>query len=122
MDTVATPSTGSSLKPAGSNASESRAVKDHRWRIAVKQVFPTLEVIGWYAVGEEPTLDDVFVQQQVGLCLYHCSNLQLLELVDTPIFLLFHPSSTPDQDLPVTIYESALAEGSNDDESAGKFA
>jgi COP9 signalosome complex subunit 6 len=62
-------------------------------------------VIGWYAVGEEPTLDDVFVQQQVGLCLY----------------LLFHPSSTPDQDLPVTIYESALAEGSNDDESAGKF-
>ncbi|GFZ51424.1 hypothetical protein JCM24511_09186 [Saitozyma sp. JCM 24511] len=75
----------------------------------VKQVFPTLEVIGWYAIGEEPTLDDVFVQQQ------------LLELVDTPIFLLFHPSSTSNQDLPVTIYESALAEGSNDDESAGKF-
>lgn len=66
-------------------------------------------------------MDDVFVQQQVSFRLCHLSNSQLLELVDTPIFLLFHPSSTSNQDLPVTIYESALAEGSNDGESAGKF-
>ena len=33
----------------------------------VKQVFPTLEVIGWYTIGSEPTADDLLLQQQVRL-------------------------------------------------------
>ena len=34
--------------------------------MAVLQVFPTLDVVGWYTVGVEPTSDDVVLHQQVS--------------------------------------------------------
>nr|XP_019047778.1 COP9 signalosome complex subunit 6 [Kwoniella bestiolae CBS 10118]OCF26708.1 COP9 signalosome complex subunit 6 [Kwoniella bestiolae CBS 10118] len=75
-----------------------------------KQVFPTLDVVGWYSVGDSPTAEDVTLHQQ------------LTEIIDTPIFLLFHPNHSPaSQALPVTIYEAALAEGGKDNSTEGKF-
>jgi len=32
----------------------------------VKQVFPTLDVIGWYTTGSEPGAEDVQLHQQVS--------------------------------------------------------
>jgi hypothetical protein len=33
--------------------------------LAVKQVFPTLDVIGWYSVGATPSDEDLRLQEQV---------------------------------------------------------
>ncbi|OCF60279.1 COP9 signalosome complex subunit 6 [Kwoniella mangroviensis CBS 10435] len=75
-----------------------------------KQVFPTLDVVGWYTVGEKPTAEDVALHRQ------------FTNIIDTPIFLLFNPNHPPSsQTLPVTIYEAALAEGAKDDSTDGKF-
>lgn len=35
--------------------------------MAVKQVFPTLDVVGWYSVGEEPDADDFALHTQVSV-------------------------------------------------------
>jgi COP9 signalosome complex subunit 6 len=35
------------------------------WEV-VKQVFPTLEVVGWYSVGEDVSEEDVKLHEQVG--------------------------------------------------------
>ncbi|KAK8843443.1 hypothetical protein IAR55_007100 [Kwoniella newhampshirensis] len=75
-----------------------------------KQVFPTLEVVGWYSVGDVPTADDVALHQR------------FTESIETPVFLIFHPDPTPgSQALPITIYEAALAEGGKESEAEGKF-
>nr|XP_018259028.1 uncharacterized protein I303_08571 [Kwoniella dejecticola CBS 10117]OBR81186.1 hypothetical protein I303_08571 [Kwoniella dejecticola CBS 10117] len=75
-----------------------------------KQVFPTLDVVGWYTVGASPALEDVTLHQQFA------------ELIETPIFLLFNPDHpATSQALPVTIYEAALAEGGKDSATEGKF-
>ncbi|WWD21032.1 hypothetical protein CI109_105513 [Kwoniella shandongensis] len=79
-----------------------------------KQVFPTLEVVGWYSVGEEPTADDVALHKQFA------------GTIDTPIFLLFQPDPIPgSQALPIKIYEAALSsEGGtkeSENETEGKF-
>ena len=34
---------------------------------AVKQVFPALEVIGWYSIGTKPTDDDSAMHRQVSV-------------------------------------------------------
>lgn len=60
-----------------------------------KQVFPTLDVVGWYAVGKTPSSEDVDLHRQFSI------------LIDTPIFLLFDPGNST-QDLPLTVYEAAL--------------
>ncbi|WWC91356.1 uncharacterized protein L201_006299 [Kwoniella dendrophila CBS 6074] len=75
-----------------------------------KQVFPTLDVVGWYSVGEQPSPEDVNFHQQ------------FTQIIDTPIFLLFNPNHPSDsQALPVAIYEAALAEGGKDETIEGKF-
>lgn len=34
--------------------------------ISVSQVFPTLTVVGWYTIGDEPTAQDVIIHEQVS--------------------------------------------------------
>ncbi|KAG7580016.1 hypothetical protein FFLO_00224 [Filobasidium floriforme] len=71
-----------------------------------KEVFPTLDIVGWYSIGEEPTGDDL------GL------HKQFLPILETPLFLLMTPPSASSStkstfnssDLPLRIYESALAQ------------
>ncbi|WRT68904.1 uncharacterized protein IL334_005886 [Kwoniella shivajii] len=75
-----------------------------------KQVFPALDIVGWYSVGESPSTEDVSLHQEFA------------EMVDTPIFLLFNPNDRPgSQTLPITIFESALAEGGKDEVNGGRF-
>ncbi|WVQ81454.1 hypothetical protein IAT38_003578 [Cryptococcus sp. DSM 104549] len=75
-----------------------------------KQVFPTLEVVGWYSVGDEPTADDVALHEQ------------FTSTIDTPIFLLFHPTIVPGtQSLPLTVYESAVPSDGAEASEEGKF-
>lgn len=63
--------------------------------IAVKQVFPTYEVLGWYSTGEQPTEEDMHIHRQ--LFLYN----------ENPLFLQLSPDAHSGKDLPLTIYESA---------------
>lgn len=64
-----------------------------------KQVFPTLDVVGWYTVGQEPTTDDSDLHRQISA------------LVDTCVFLLFQPDiPSGSQNLPIQTYESSLVE------------
>ncbi|WVO18308.1 hypothetical protein L204_106023 [Cryptococcus depauperatus] len=75
-----------------------------------KQVFPTLEVIGWYSIGKEPTIEDVYLHSQ------------FLSLLETPVFLLFNPDPPPEsQNLPITIFESAVITENGEDGEEGKF-
>ena len=41
--------------------------------------------------------------------------------IDTPIFLLFDPSAPHEQNLPLKVYEAALAEGGKQEQSEGGF-
>ncbi|KAK4688504.1 COP9 signalosome complex subunit 6, partial [Tremellales sp. Uapishka_1] len=62
-----------------------------------KQVFPSLEVVGWYSVGKEPSSEDIDLHRQFA------------NTVDTPIFLLFDSVPPPQSPaLPINIYESFL--------------
>ncbi|ORY29165.1 hypothetical protein BCR39DRAFT_533045 [Naematelia encephala] len=77
-----------------------------------KQVFPALDIIGWYSVGSEPNADDVALHQQ------------FTSLIDTPVFLLFDPTPSSAQEiaeLPIKVYEAALAELGKESEAEGKF-
>jgi hypothetical protein len=38
-----------------------------------KEVFPTLDIVGWYSIGEEPTGDDLGLHKQVSQT--HMSSL-----------------------------------------------
>ncbi|GAA6053644.1 hypothetical protein JCM3770_001677 [Rhodotorula araucariae] len=63
-----------------------------------KQVFPTLDVLGWYSVGVAPTPDDTALHKQ------------FFEYNESPLFVQLSPSaaSSPSKDLPVTVYESVI--------------
>ncbi|KAL3161406.1 hypothetical protein ABBQ32_010296 [Trebouxia sp. C0010 RCD-2024] len=62
-----------------------------------KQVFPKLDIVGWYATGEEIQDDDMAIHRKV------------MELNESPVFLLFHTQqSIVRKDLPVSLYESEL--------------
>lgn len=76
-----------------------------------KQVFPTLDVIGWYSIGKEPSSDDVSL------------HAQFVSSIETPIFLLFDPSPASDsQALPLKIYESAtVTDTTGETSEEGKF-
>ncbi|GHJ88338.1 hypothetical protein NliqN6_4740 [Naganishia liquefaciens] len=72
-----------------------------------KQVFPTLDLIGWYSIGPEPTRADIHIQHEFA------------SVIETPIFLQLSPSesetspSRTNGEIPVRIFQSAL--GANDD-------
>ncbi|OCF31345.1 COP9 signalosome complex subunit 6 [Kwoniella heveanensis BCC8398] len=73
-----------------------------------KQVFPSLDVIGWYSVGEAPSTDDIAI------------HAQFTESIDTPVFLLFDPHGiSGTQNLPIKVYESALTEGGKETGNQG---
>ncbi|CAD6564077.1 MAG: hypothetical protein TREMPRED_003183, partial [Tremellales sp. Tagirdzhanova-0007] len=75
-----------------------------------RQVFPTLDVIGWYSIGETPSAEDVSLHEQFAISL------------DTPIFLLFNPTPSPgSQNLPLKVYEAILVEGGEKTEVKAKF-
>ncbi|EIW66891.1 hypothetical protein M231_05577 [Tremella mesenterica] len=64
-----------------------------------KQVFPTLDLVGWYTIGQEPSAHDMHVHKQ------------LADTIETCVFLLFHPEIPPSsQSLPIKVYESAFTE------------
>ncbi|BGP37457.1 hypothetical protein JCM10449v2_001363 [Rhodotorula kratochvilovae] len=63
-----------------------------------KQVFPTLDFLGWYTVGQAPTPEDTALHKQ------------FFEYNESPLFLQLSPSSasSASKDLPVTVYESVI--------------
>ncbi|MBW0490626.1 hypothetical protein O181_030341 [Austropuccinia psidii MF-1] len=66
-----------------------------------QQVFPTLSLLGWYSLGQEPTKQHLNIQTQFN---------QYTDL-SAPILLLYHPSSFSLEDsnikreLPLALYE-----------------
>ncbi|XP_015793469.1 COP9 signalosome complex subunit 6 [Tetranychus urticae] len=60
-----------------------------------KQVFPDLDFIGWYTIGDVPNDSDIKVQQQI------------CEINESPIFLKLNPYS-PHSKLPVNMYETVI--------------
>ena len=47
---------------------------------------------------------------------------QFANVMDTPVLVLFDPSLHPGaKEVPVSVYEAALAEGGNESEAEGKF-
>lgn len=97
--------------------------------MTVKQVFPTLDLIGWYTIGPEPTPADIHIQHEVsfpfrfGLLSLTQRDRQFTTIIETPIFLQLSPhesetsSSRTNGEIPVRIFESAL--GANDDLNIG---
>lgn len=67
-----------------------------------KQVFPTLDLLGWYTIGDVPTPQDLEVHKQ------------LLAYNETPIFVQLHPSVSSFEnaevngELPIRVYESVV--------------
>ncbi|KAJ9112465.1 hypothetical protein QFC20_002253 [Naganishia adeliensis] len=76
-----------------------------------KQVFPTLDLIGWYTIGREPSEVDIHIQHQ------------FTAIIEAPIFLQLSPHESETSplrtngEIPVRIFESAL--GANDDLNIG---
>lgn len=60
-----------------------------------KQVFPDLDFLGWYAIGESPTAEDIGIHKQV------------CEINESPVFLKMNPSNRQSR-LPITMYESVV--------------
>lgn len=67
-----------------------------------KQVFPTLDLLGWYTIGEVPTLQDLEVHKQ------------LLAYTETPLLVQLHQTVASFEDaevngeLPIRVYESVV--------------
>jgi len=60
-----------------------------------KQVFQTMDFLGWYTTGDVPTPLDIHVQKQIS------------EINESPIFLKLNPL-TRNADLPVSVFESVI--------------
>lgn len=60
-----------------------------------KQVFPDLDFLGWYTIGESPTPEDIEIHRQI------------CEISESPIFMKLNPSSKHSK-LPITMYESVI--------------
>lgn len=59
-----------------------------------KEVFPTLDVLGWYTIGTVPTTR------------HACLHQQLLSINEAPLMLMLDPTPRPgESDLPVFFYE-----------------
>ncbi|PWN50259.1 hypothetical protein IE53DRAFT_387440 [Violaceomyces palustris] len=67
-----------------------------------KQVFPTLDIVGWYSVGSVPDSEDVEIHKQ------------LLEVNESPIMMQLRPTNTALEEaekageLPINVYESVV--------------
>ncbi|WVR09181.1 hypothetical protein IAU60_006243 [Kwoniella sp. DSM 27419] len=95
--------------PTQASASGLRVNNDflERRKEQFKEVFPTLDVVGWYSIGQHPSADDVAL------------HAQFAENIDTPILLLFNPTPPPgSQALPIKVYEAALEGGKGEDGDA----
>jgi COP9 signalosome complex subunit 6 len=64
----------------------------------VKQVFPQLDLMGWYALGTSPTASDIQI------------HTQFFDLNESPLFLQLDPNSLTGghKELPLGIYESLI--------------
>lgn len=63
----------------------------------MKQVFPHLDLMGWYALGTAPTEADLKIQEQ------------FLEINESSLFLQLDPSlERNSKEFPVSVYESAM--------------
>lgn len=60
-----------------------------------KQVFPDLDFLGWYTIGDSPTLEDIEIHRQI------------CEINESPIFMKLNPSSKHSR-LPISIFESVI--------------
>lgn len=60
-----------------------------------KQVFPDLDFLGWYTIGDSPTPEDIEIHRQI------------CEINESPIFLKLNPSSRHSK-LPISIFESVI--------------
>lgn len=60
-----------------------------------KQVFPDLDFLGWYGIGEAPTPRDIRLHKQV------------CEINESPVFLLLNPQNRQSR-LPLSMYESVV--------------
>lgn len=60
-----------------------------------KQVFPDLDFLGWYSIGDAPTLQDILMHKQV------------CEINESPVFLLLSPQNRQSR-LPISMYESVV--------------
>lgn len=70
-------------------------------RVVDKQVFPSLEFIGWYTVAYRPTPRHIALHEQVRFIhlskrssIYSIMSLQFLPYSSTPLLLVLQPSST----------------------------
>lgn len=62
-----------------------------------KQVFPKLDLVGWYTTGQEIDENDLAVNQKV------------MELNESPLLMVLDPRLDPtSKDLPVTLYETEM--------------
>ena len=97
---------------------------------ADKQVFPNLDVVGWYTTGSEITEADMQIHRKVSPALVsdpsvaglggslsnpctkqrprlHPNSLQVMELNESPVLLLFNTRiDALRKDLPILLYES----------------
>jgi len=64
----------------------------------LKQVFPQLDLMGWYALGSNPTSSDIQV------------HTQFFDINESPLFLQLNPNSLTNgnKELPLGIYESLI--------------
>lgn len=67
-----------------------------------KQVFPTLDILGWYTIGDAPTTQDLEIHKQ------------LLAYNETPILVQLHQTVSSFEnaevngELPIRVYESVV--------------
>ncbi|CAD7698652.1 unnamed protein product [Ostreobium quekettii] len=62
-----------------------------------KDVFPKLELVGWYSTGSELREADMVIHRRV------------MEKTESPVFLMLNPAVDPTRkDIPVTLYETEL--------------
>jgi COP9 signalosome complex subunit 6 len=61
-------------------------------------VFPQLDLMGWYALGSNPTTSDIHI------------HTQFFDVNESPLFLQLNPNSlkSGNKDLPLGIYESLI--------------
>ncbi|GAB5591265.1 Eukaryotic translation initiation factor 3 subunit F [Umbelopsis nana] len=64
----------------------------------LKQVFPQLDLMGWYALGPNPTSSDIQI------------HTQFFDINESPLFLQLNPNSLTNgnKELPLGIYESLI--------------
>ena len=81
------------------NTIEGKVVIDRDYynlkEIQFKQVFSTLDFLGWYSTGDAPAESDIDIHRQI------------CEIDESPLFLQLNPGAHH-SDLPVVIYESII--------------